>query len=410
MTFSNIERELARGKYISVVDFVSVILQDALLSNTSDIHIDPSSLSVRVRFRIDGILKDATNFPIRIFSEVIARIKILAHLRTDERKMPQDGRFSFSFRKEKSEEKIECDVRVSCVPTHYGESIVMRLLANTLGETTLELLGFSAVDRTLIEKELEKQSGMILATGPTGSGKTTTLYSMLKIVFSEEISIVTIEDPVEYALAGVKQIQTQPVQTQGRSGLNFANGLRSVLRQDPDVIMVGEIRDTETAQIAINTALTGHLLLSTLHTSDAATAIPRFLDMGIEPFLVASTLRLVIAQRLVRRICLVCRVEREVLETEREMCKTLFQYELRVAFRGGGCDECGQSGFSGRVVVAETLLMNEEIQNTVMARNSAVSTRRAAIKNGMTPMIIDGLKKVEEGLTTLEELISCIHE
>ena len=394
-----ITSELARAPDIFVIDFVNAILEDAFFLRASDIHLHPSEESIRIRFRVDGMLCDISTFSHNIFSKVVLRLKIISNLRTDEQKTPQDGRFRCSL------ENTSFDVRISFVSTHYGESVVLRLLTNTLGDNTLSGLGFLASDEENILREIKRQNGMILMTGPTGSGKTTTLYTLVRLLNRKENSIITIEDPIEYALAGIKQIQTQP-----RVGLTFANGLRSILRQDPDIIMVGEIRDNETAQIAINTALTGHLLLSTLHTVDCATAIPRFLDMGIEPFLVASTLRLVIAQRLVRKICVHCKVARPMSMAEKETLHNLYGHDLQNAFYGIGCENCAHSGYNGRVVVNEILVVDDLIRDAIVARLSAVQIKNIAMNNGMVSLVVDGLRKVEMGLTTIEEIFRCLHD
>lgn len=394
-----ITRELARAPDVFVIDFVNAILEDAFFLRASDIHLHPSEESIIIRFRVDGILCDVSTFSHHIFSKVVLRLKIISNLRTDEHKTPQDGRFRYSL------ENTSFDVRISFVPTHYGESVVLRLLTNTLGDNTLSGLGFLASDEENILREIKRQNGMILMTGPTGSGKTTTLYTLVRLLNRKENSIITIEDPIEYALAGIKQIQTQP-----RVGLTFANGLRSILRQDPDIIMVGEIRDNETAQIAINTALTGHLLLSTLHTVDCATTIPRFLDMGIEPFLVASTLRLVIAQRLVRKICVHCKVARPMSMAEKETLHNIYGHDLQNAFYGIGCKNCAHSGYNGRVVVNEILVVDDLIRDAIIARLSAVQIKNIAMKHGMVSLVVDGLRKVEMGLTTIEEIFRCLHD
>ena len=390
----SMKRELDRGAVFSVVDFVHAIIEDALGLNASDIHIHPHEHVVRIRFRIDGLLQDMCEFDRHIFSEVVSRIKIMSNLRTDEHKSPQDGRFTYTV-----------DVRVSCVPSQYGESVVMRVLRTRKNTEMLSDLGFFLRDVEKIEAALKKKWGMVLVTGPTGSGKTTTLYTLLNMLNESTVSVVTIEDPIEYALSGIKQIQTH-----ARAGLTFASGLRSLLRQDPDIIMVGEIRDTETASIAINTALTGHLLLSTLHTVDAATAIPRFLDMGIEPFLVASTLRVIIAQRLVRKVCQSCKQEKVVDVFEQDMCQQLFGKVCERSFYGFGCDACKGSGYDGRVVVGEVLVVEDNVRELVIGRRSAGCVRKTAIDAGMIPLTLDGVQKVEAGLTSVQEIIRCLHE
>ena len=298
-----LEEEISAGHDISIINLIDCLIEKAHISQVSDIHLDPAQDNVRVRFRIDGVLQEVLELPKKIHGEIISRIKVLSKLRSDEHQATQDGRFRHVF----PETEKFLDLRVSIVPTYHGENVVLRLLSDKAENFSLESLGFSESDRKKILGAIKKPNGMILATGPTGSGKTTTLYTLIKMLNSPDVSIVTIEDPIEYAVDNIEQIQVNP-----HKGLTFANGLRSILRQDPNIIMVGEIRDAETASIAVNTALTGHLLLSTLHTNDAATTLPRLLDMGIEEYLVASTVNIAIGQRLVRKICEQCK-EKEVL-------------------------------------------------------------------------------------------------
>lgn len=357
----------------SIVELVDSLIMFAYYKNSSDIHIDPTPEGVVIRFRMDGVLTYMDTIRDTSHEELIARIKVLSGLRTDIHFVPQDGRFKFGY------DTVDCDVRVSIIPTHYGENAVMRLLRTGSEIPTLGNLGFSVHDVGRIVSQLSGHQGMILVTGPTGSGKTSTLYTILSSLSTDKNSIITLEDPIEYAIAGVRQIQIH-----SRHGITFANGLRSVVRQDPDIIMVGEIRDRETAQIATNVSLTGHLLLSTLHTNSALGAIPRLIDMGIDPYLVASTLSLVIAQRLVRRICQNC--------------------------KGAGCGACGSLGFKGRIVVAETLIIDEECRRYIMARNSIDDIGRYARSKGMMTMYEDGLDKVEKGLTTQAEVSRILHE
>src|SRR3990170_1068963 len=303
-----VEKELKKEPdKISIISLVDALMVHAFNSNASDIHIDPEETGVRIRLRIDGVLQDAFAFPKEIQSEVITRIKVLSGLRTDEHQAAQDGRFKISI-----SDIGYVDFRVSIAPTYYGENTVLRILSERT-QLNLDQLNFSKRDLEAVRKAIRKPYGMILATGPTGSGKTTTLYSIIKELSTPEISIITIEDPIEYSIKGIDQIQVNP-----QTGLTFAQGLRSILRQDPNIIMVGEIRDQETAGIAVNAALTGHLVLSTLHTNDAATAIPRLIDMKVEPFLVASTVNLIIAQRLIRKICDMCKIPLTVPQSELE--------------------------------------------------------------------------------------------
>ncbi|KKT23714.1 MAG: Type II secretion system protein E, partial [Candidatus Nomurabacteria bacterium GW2011_GWF2_43_8] len=328
-----VEEELARGADVSIINLIDQLIEKADASRASDIHIDPLIEGVRIRFRIDGVLQDAYLFPKEINNEIISRIKILSKLRSDEHQMTQDGRFRYVL---PGENKF-IDFRVSIVPTYHGENAVLRLLTDKNEESTLEDLGFSESDRKKIENAIRKTNGMILSTGPTGSGKTTTMYTLIKMLNSPGVSIITIEDPIEYAIDEVEQIQVN-----SRFGLTFANGLRSILRQDPNIIMVGEIRDAETASIAVNTALTGHLLLSTLHTNDAATTLPRLLDMGIEEYLVASTVSIAIGQRLVRKICKDCKEKKPMTHGMKEaLAQTPYASLLAnndFVYKGKGCE------------------------------------------------------------------------
>jgi type IV pilus assembly protein PilB len=397
--------ELARGSDISIISFINTLILQAHALRASDIHIDPTLKHVRMRIRVDGVLEELCEAPKSIQNEIISRIKVLAGLRTDEHQATQDGRFRFVI----PDSDAHIDIRVSIVPTYHGENIVMRLLANQSGDYKLAELGFSESDQKKIEAAIQKPNGMILSTGPTGSGKTTTLYTLLKMLNSPEISIITIEDPIEYAVPEIEQIQVN-----ARASLTFANGLRSILRQDPDIIMVGEIRDAETASIAVNTALTGHLLLSTLHTNDAATTLPRLLDMGIDAYLVASTINVAIGQRLVRRICKNCREELTVTPA---MAKSLESVPLKekvkageTFFHGKGCTECNESGYKGRITVNEVLVADPHIREAIMRKASATELKELAVKNGMTTMLEDGMEKVRTGETTLEEVLRVVHE
>ena len=403
-----IERELAAGVNLSIINLIDHFLRYASGIHASDIHIDPQDKVVRIRFRIDGVLEDIHPLPKEIHGEIISRIKVLSGLRTDEHNAAQDGRFrSIISNSDNSSQSV--DVRVSIVPTYHGENAVLRLLSDNAENFTLETLGFTKIDQTKILNAMKKPSGMILVTGPTGSGKTTTLYTMIKMLNSKDISIVTIEDPIEYAVADVEQIQVNP-----STGLSFANGLRSILRQDPNVIMVGEIRDTETAGIAVNTALTGHLLLSTLHTNDVSTTLPRLLDMKIEPFLVASTVSIAIGQRLVRKICDHCKEKKIVTEEEyTRLSETLSDSTLlknKNFWKGKGCEACNGTGYKGRIVIAEILVADDDIRGAILGKVSASEIKQLAIRNGMTTMLTDGFKKAVLGLTTIEEVLRVTHE
>ncbi len=401
---ASIKHELDKGDSMSIINLVDSIIKHASVVKASDIHIDPLEKELQIRFRIDGILEDYHSLPKSIHGEIISRIKVLALLRTDEHSSAQDGRFQIVL-----DRGHNIDVRVSVVPTYHGENAVLRLLSENGDPFTLESLGFTGSDQDKITKAIKQTTGMILVTGPTGSGKTTTLYTLLKMLNSKERSIVTIEDPIEYAVAGIEQIQVNE-----HSGLNFANGLRSILRQDPDIIMVGEIRDTKTASIAVNTALTGHLLLSTLHTNDASTTLPRLLDMKIEPFLVSSTINIAIGQRLVRKICEHCKTDKNIGVEEYTRLTEAIPAEIlgnnEKFFYGKGCKNCNQTGYRGRIVVAEVLVADEEIRMAIVRKASAEEIKNIAIKNGMTTMLSDGFQKATLGLTTLEELLRVTHK
>lgn len=399
-----LEKELAVGANLSIINLIDHLIRHACNIHASDIHIDPQEKLVRIRFRIDGVLEDAHSLPKDIHGEIISRIKVLSGLRTDEHHAAQDGRFRSII-----SDLGSVDVRVSIAPTYHGENAVLRLLSDNAENFTLGTLGFTKADQQKILQAIKKPSGMILVTGPTGSGKTTTLYTLIKLLNSKEISIVTIEDPIEYAVEDVEQIQVNP-----RTGLTFANGLRSILRQDPNIIMVGEIRDTETAGIAVNTALTGHLLLSTLHTNDVSTTLPRLLDMKIESFLVASTVSIAIGQRLVRKICSNCKEKKVINDEEyKRLVETLSDETLlrnKNYFHGKGCKSCNDAGYKGRIVIAEVLVADEEIRAAILRKASASEIKQIAIKNGMTTMLEDGFKKAVAGLTTIEEVLRVTHE
>ncbi len=396
---------------ISIIELVHNLIKYSYKARASDIHIDPQENEIVVRARIDGILNKIFTFKKEIQDEIITRIKILSGLRTDEHNTPQDGRFKFF----DPIENIKFDIRVSVMPTYYGENAVLRLLTSKEDSFTLETLGFSEQDLDKVQKAIQKPYGMILVTGPTGSGKTTTLYAILKALNKESVSIVTLEDPVEYSIPGITQIQVNP-----QVGLVFSKGLRAILRQDPNIIMVGEIRDQETADIAVNAALTGHLLLSTLHTNDAPTALPRLLEMGTEPFLIASTLNIVIAQRLVRKICEKCKTEIKLKKTEILSVLESIGYDLTIEnikkikdskfYKGNGCEICNGTGYYGRLGIFEVLNISDKIRDAIMKRANSDVIKSIAIKEGMTTMVQDGFSKVLKGLTTIEELLRVIHE
>jgi len=398
-----VDAELNKGSGLSIVSLVSGIIQHAHEVHASDIHIDPADTSIKVRFRIDGVLHTTHTLPREIYNEIIGRIKIQANLRMDEHQAAQDGRFRVMI------EENPIDIRVSIVPTYYGENIVLRLLTDNQDQYSLEKLGYRADEAAKIMKAIKRPHGMILVTGPTGSGKTTTLYTFIKMLNREDVSIITIEDPVEYAIPGITQIQVNP-----KFGLTFATGLRSILRQDPDLIMVGEVRDQETAGIAVNTALTGHLLFSTLHTNDAVTTLPRLHDMGVESYLVASTVNLIIGQRLLRKNCTACVEARKVTEAEKASLSDIIPQSLISRLDtvqvGKGCEKCSNTGFSGRISINEVLLVDDVIREAILRKESVGSLKRLAVERGMMPMLEDGVMKVIEGETTIEEVLRVINE
>jgi type II secretory ATPase GspE/PulE/Tfp pilus assembly ATPase PilB-like protein len=399
---------LGRTGQIAIVELVQAIMEEGAALRASDIHLEPIDAGLSVRVRVDGVLQESLLIPKQIHSEVISRIKVLSSLRTDEHQAAQDGRFRMTLAS-----GSPVDVRVSITPTYFGENAVLRLLTDNATEFTLESLGFSQEDSKKIETSIHRPHGMILATGPTGSGKTTTLYTLVKMLNNKGVSIVTIEDPIEYAISGITQIQVNQ-----RSSLTFATGLRSILRQDPNIIMVGEIRDAETAGIAVNTALTGHLLLSTLHTNDASTTLPRLLDMGIDAYLVASTVNIAIGQRLVRRICAFCKEQYTLTKAEHDSLLESLPSRIRlreeglsnVFYRGRGCSSCDNTGYSGRVSINEVLVVGPEIRDGILRKVSASTIKEIAIEQGMTTMFEDGLLKATLGVTTIAEVLRTINE
>ncbi|MBI3384745.1 Flp pilus assembly complex ATPase component TadA [Candidatus Gottesmanbacteria bacterium] len=387
-----------------IAKIVSTILDYAVKSRASDVHIEPQEERTRVRYRIDGILHERLALPKKVHDAVSSRIKILADMKIDERRIPQDGRFSFSSGDQ------EVDLRVSSLPTVYGEKIVMRLLKKSGGVPTLPELGLRGTALKNLENATLRPHGIILITGPTGSGKTTTLYSILTKLNTAKVNIVTLEDPVEYQIGGVNQVQINPA-----AGLTFASGLRSFLRQDPNIIMVGEIRDTETTDLAIQAALTGHLVFSTLHTNNASGALPRLLDMHAEPYLVASALNAVVGQRVVRRICNFCKEEYEppepIVSDLKLVLGKLFPDSAQqktsklVLYKGKGCDECSATGYQGRIGVYEVLPIDEKVGRLVLEHASTGDIEAKAIEEGMITMKQDGYLKIIEGITTVEEVL-----
>lgn len=385
-----------------VIRLVNMLIRNAVRERSSDIHIEPSERGLRVRYRIDGVLHEVPAPAKRMHPAIVSRVKIMANLDITERRKPQDGRIRVRILGR------EVDIRVSVIPTVFGESVVMRLLDRSGMQFTLTDLGMLDDDLQKFEGLIKIPYGIILATGPTGSGKTTTLHAALKHIYSPELKIITIEDPVEYQVEGVTQIQVNPA-----VGLVFATGLRSILRHDPDVIMVGEIRDYETAEIAIHSALTGHLVFSTLHTNDAPGAITRLIEMGVEPFLVASSVEGVLAQRLVRRICQKCKQPYQPTEVTREylIAQGFVQKDDKepTVWRGWGCQDCRFTGYSGRTGIFEVLVMDDDIRTLVLRKASSHEIRELAMEKGMRTLYQDGMLKVALGVTTVEEVERVTH-
>jgi type IV pilus assembly protein PilB len=421
-----------------IAQTVNLIIEYAIRSNASDVHIEPREQYVSVRYRVDGILKEVNRLPKKIMAALISRIKILSNLKIDERRVPQDGRLKIAIG-EKS-----WSLRVSTLPIMEGEKVVMRILNDAAKAQTLEQLGYWGQALETINDAMHQPHGMILVTGPTGSGKSTSLFSVLSLLNSPSVNISTVEDPVEYHIPGVNQTQVNP-----KAGMNFANGLRALLRQDPNIIMVGEIRDSETAGLAVQAALTGHLVLSTLHTNNASTCLPRLLDMGIEPFLIASTVRAVIGQRLVRRLCVVCRERYSPDQAQLEGINKMFKLDdpkvmdryrklEQEAFKAGigkvessapdelamsekgvaylwrphknGCDACNHSGFKGRIGIYEALANNAEVQSLIVNNSTSEKIQDMAIGAGMITMQMDGFIKSLRGMTAIEEILRVTRE
>lgn len=389
-----------------IIKIVDTIITYAYQNKSSDIHIEPGKNYSLVRFRIDGILHDIIKLPLDLHPRIITRIKVLSKIRTDEHQAAQDGKLQIKIDEE------DVDVRVSIVPITEGEKTVMRLLSARSRRISLTELGFSDTDLAKVKIAYAKPYGWILSTGPTGSGKTTTMYAVLKLLNNRDVNIMTIEDPVEYEIEGINQIQVNP-----KTNLTFAGGLRSIVRQDPNIILVGEIRDEETASIAVNAAMTGHLVLSTLHTNDAATTIPRLLDMKVEPFLIASSVNVIIAQRLVRRIHTSCRYSFEV--NNNTLTKYLGESHAAEIFagsstiriyKGKGCSMCYNTGYEGRIGIYEVMTADDEIRQAIIDRKDASTIQKIAVKNGMKTMIKDGLEKVFQGVTTIDEVVRVTKE
>ena len=390
------DENILKGVEAPIIKLVNGILINGIKVGASDIHVEPFEASLRVRLRMDGVMKTVMALPIKIKSAVISRLKIMAKLDITERRLPQDGRIKLKLGKGR-----EIDFRVSTVPCLFGEKVVLRILDKSNLQLDLTHLGFDREDLTCLQEALGMPYGMIVVTGPTGSGKTTTLYSALSTLNTQDVNIMTAEDPVEYNIQGINQVQMKE-----DIGLNFASAMRAFLRQDPDVIMVGEIRDHETAEIAVKAALTGHMVLSTLHTNDAPGTVNRLLDMDIAPFLVASSLVLIVAQRLVRRLCTQCRVVSPIRPDillkagfREEETKSLVLYQAK------GCDACNKTGFKGRVALYETLPMRESLRALVLRNTSSEEIKKHAVALGMRTLRRSGLEKVKTGITTLEEVL-----
>ena len=406
-------------KEAPVAKIASTLVEYAMKGRASDIHIEPLEDKTRIRYRIDGVLQERLFLPTKVHDALVSRIKILSNMKIDEKRIPQDGRFTF-----KLGDKV-VDLRISTLPTVHGEKIVMRLLPKAGQAPTLQELGLRGTALRTFEQAILRPNGIILITGPTGSGKTTTLFAALSKINSPRVNIVTLEDPVEYQIPGVNQVQINPT-----AGLTFASGLRSFLRQDPNVIMVGEIRDSETASLAIQASLTGHLVFSTLHTNSSSGALPRLLDMGMETFLLASSISAVVGQRVVRKICGSCKKEyvppsqavediRKVLGNliqHREIAQKLSEQEQKDVeelaegtklklFKGAGCEKCGDSGYQGRIGIFEVLAVNDKIGKLILERSPSQNIEKVAVEEGMITMVQDGYLKVLEGITTLEEVI-----
>ncbi len=409
-------QELARD--IPVVKLVNNILEYAIFESASDIHIEPTEQETLVRYRVDGVLKQVMKLPKNVHAGVVARIKILSNLKIDEHRLPQDGRF-----KVKTDE-YQVAFRVSILPVYDGEKLVLRLLNESAQVLTLEQLGFQPSVLEIVQGNIKKPHGQIFVSGPTGSGKTTTLYTILSILNTPAVNVSTIEDPIEYRMPGVNQTQVNP-----KIGMTFAAGLRSLLRQDPNIIMVGEIRDQETAEISAHAALTGHLVLSTIHTNDAVTVLPRLTEMGVPAFLIASTTNLIMAQRLVRKICRNCiesfNLSQRALEELSKQINVTYLLETLVRggailrgqkvedllfYRGRGCSQCGQEGYKGRVGIYEAFEMDDELARVILENGTADDLRKLATQKGMLTMIQDGFLKAKSGVTTIEEVLRVTKE
>lgn len=381
-----------------LVKYVNLLLLQAISDRASDIHVEPSEASIRIRFRIDGVLKEMPPAPKELQSAVISRLKIMCDMDIAEKRRPQDGRLSVMHDAKK------IDLRVSCLPTVWGEKIVMRILDNSAATMALPDLGFSTGNLGKWRAAYERPYGMLIVSGPTGSGKSTSLYATLNAVMRPEVNIVTVEDPVEYRLRGINQVQVNP-----KAGLTFASALRSILRADPDIVLIGEIRDHETAQIAVEAALTGHLVLTTLHTNDASSVITRLTEMGIEPFLVGSALDCAVSQRLARRLCLKCRRSIDIPQADLDAVGFDIQPDVTPTFyEPAGCSSCAGTGYRGRLAIHEVMPMSEQLEKLAIAHATAEEMRRMAVEQGMRTLRQDGWLKVAQGVTTIAEVLRVV--
>jgi type IV pilus assembly protein PilB len=381
-----------------VVKTVNQVITQAVQIGASDIHIDPQEDSLRIRYRVDGVMRTEQSLPPHMQNVIVARIKIMANLNVAERRLPQDGRveMDIEFRK--------VDIRIATLPTIHGEKVVMRILDLSNSLTEVEKLGFSEHNLNMFLRGVNSPHGVVLITGPTGSGKTTTLYSALGRLNKDDVNIITVEDPVEYQLQGINQVQVNP-----GTGMTFAKGLRAILRQDPNIVMIGEIRDLETAEIAVRSAMTGHLVLSTLHTNSAVNSITRLIDMGVEPFLISSAVSCIVAQRLVRRVCASCAEDRLPTTEESELFER-FGIRIQQLKKGRGCEKCGRTGYKGRLAVQEVLLLDDTLRTMILQKRPDSEYRAYASEHGLIPLKQDGLLKAAAGVTTVEEIYRVVNE
>jgi type II secretory ATPase GspE/PulE/Tfp pilus assembly ATPase PilB-like protein len=407
------------AQHVPIIKMVDTVIDRALKQNASDIHLEPTTDRVIIRFRIDGMLHKIVELPHAVLPPLVARLKLMANLKLDEYRLPQDGRFRVSFNER------EVAIRISAIPTLHGTKMVLRLLDTKERQFALGKLGLNSNDLAIIKREIAKPHGMVLVTGPTGSGKTTTLYAFLKLLHRENVNICTVEDPIEYGIEGINQMQINPV-----VNLGFAAGLRSLLRQDPDIVMVGEIRDSETAEMAINAAMTGHLVLSTLHTNSAFLAVQRLIEMGVAPFQIGSVVNMVVGQRLVRKICGHCAERLPSSHKALESYAALFNleevfaklqrlglvpppnpplWEVKLS-RGRGCARCSGTGYQGRIGIYELLAVDRVMEELITAGSPADAIKQAALKQGTLTMAEDGVLKVLQGLTTFDEVLRVTKE